>query len=286
MSRLSNSLELQHLNTIKNIEDIDKSFKYLTDLEYIYHQVLEHIKEINFYDPNQEQVELYITNIKLKENEVNEKNKELLENINKIYSQKNQTVPIDLSKEVTNLELYIEKVHTSIEEMEKEYKKARTIRYDYINNVDQIQNWIHTTELKIQDRTMDPIQFKEIIQKLSIQMSDILICYDLVKVNGKIIIDKCQNDDEKFLIEKTIDQLKEQLDQIQIWLDEKKQQIGDTLESWSRFMNLYQLVMSWVGKQKQFLIEPLQLVTLHQARQRSNDYSVSWINIVYGWVRI
>ena len=52
-------------------------------------------------------------------------------------------------------------------------------------------------------------------------------------------------------------------------------QIGETLDSWQKFMTLYKAVMSWVEEKQTFLTEPLQLSNLTQARQKLHDYSVS-----------
>lgn len=75
------------------------------------------------------------------------------------------------------------------------------------------------------------------------------------------------------MVQNTIDQLAQQLGQVRSWLDEKKQQVGDSLDAWTRFMNLYQIVMTWVAEKRAFIEEPLDLKTLHETRQKLNDYS-------------
>jgi nesprin-1 len=50
--------------------------------------------------------------------------------------------------------------------------------------------------------------------------------------------------------------------------------VGDSIDSWQRFLQLHSLVISWVDEKKCFLTEPLHLTSLVQARQKSQDYNV------------
>lgn len=162
-----------------------------------------------------------------------------------------------------------------MDEKDREFKRAKTVRTEYLNGVDDIQKWLQQAEIKIQDRTLEPLKLKEILYRVNQEIVGIYEKLDQVKSNGNIIIENSRSQQEKDLVQTTIDQLTQQLSQIRSWLDEKKQQVGDSLDAWTRFMNLYQIVMSWCGEKKQFLAEPLNLTTLQQCRQKLNDYSVA-----------
>ncbi len=56
--------------------------------------------------------------------------------------------------------------------------------------------------------------------------------------------------------------------------------VGDSIDSWQRFLQLHSLVITWVDEKKCFLTEPLHLTSLVQARQKSQDYNVR-INFYY-----
>lgn len=51
-------------------------------------------------------------------------------------------------------------------------------------------------------------------------------------------------------------------------------QVGDSLDSWERFMTLYNTVMNWVHEKKEFLKLPLHLANLEQAKAKLHDYNV------------
>lgn len=193
-------------------------------------------------------------------------------------------VPTDVSQELTNLELLTETLLNAMEEKNREFKKARTIRSDYITDVDEIQRWIKEAELKIQDRSIEPHILNEHLQEILSEIGNVGDrCKKLLK-NGKIIIENTRNNDEKEIVQTTMDNLTEQLQQLRSMLDEKKQQVGETLDAWQRFLALYQAVLTWVQEKKLFLEEPLQIGTLHEARQKLHDYSVRFILLNYSFL--
>lgn len=184
-------------------------------------------------------------------------------------------MPTDVSQQLSSLELLSETISNAMDEKNREFKRAKTIRSDYNSDVDIIQNWISIAETKIQDRSIEPQLLKEHLQEVQSEIGSQMDRLEKLTKNGKTIIDKTKDDEEKILVQKTIDTLTEQLQQVKIWLEEKKSQVGDSLDAWQRFLTLYQQVMSWVEEKRQFLVEPLHLSTLHEARQKLHDYSVS-----------
>jgi len=207
--------------------------------------------------------------------EVIKNSKKLIKDTQDNYIKQQNLVPSDIGQELNSLELLSERLHGAMEEKNKEFKRAKTVRTEYLTGVDAVQTWLHNAELRIQDRSMEPLQMKEILTKIHHEIGGIQERMDCVRMNGGIIIEKSRSDKEKELVQSTIDQLTQQLGQIRSWIDEKKQQVGDSLDAWTRFMNLYQIVMSWATEKRTFVAEPMKITTLYEARQKLNDYSVS-----------
>lgn len=196
---------------------------------------------------------------------------------NSEYTKQQDFVPSDIAQELTSLELLAERLQGAMDEKNREFKRAKTVRTDYLSGVDIIQTWLQNAELRIQDRSTEPLQLKETLNKIHQEIAGIQDRLEVVKQNGQVIVEKSRNDEEKCLIKTTIDQLTQQLDQLRTWLDDKKHQVGDSLDAWTRFMNLYQIVMSWAAEKKIFLAAPLNVVTLQEARQKMNEYSVRYL---------
>lgn len=162
-----------------------------------------------------------------------------------------------------------------MEEKTKEFKKARTVRSDYITEVKDVQNWIKDAELKIQDRSIEPHLLSEHLQKIQSEILNTADQVEKLTKNGRIIMDKTRDDEEKKLVQSSIDNLTDQLHKIRSLLDEKKQQVTGAQDAWKRFLNLYEAVMTWVKEKEQFLKEPVVVSSLSETKQKLHDYGVS-----------
>lgn len=200
--------------------------------------------------------------------------KQLISGIRNKYNEYQQLVPSDVSQELTNLELLTETISGAMDEKEREFKKARTVRTDYLSDVETVQLWIKDAELKVQDRSVEPQLLNEHLQQVQSEIGSITDRLEKLIKNGKTIVEKSKDAEEKEIIQSTINTLTEQLQQIRTWLEERKQQVSDTIDAWQRFLHLYQLVMNWVVEKNAFLQEPLYISTLQEARQKLHDYSV------------
>lgn len=190
------------------------------------------------------------------------------------YQASQQLVPSDITQHLTALELCAEATAQTMEEKQREQKRARTVRSDYLTDVDEVQAWIRQAELKVQDRSVEPAVLREHLRQIQNELGTISDKLERLTRNGQTIVKNTRDDAEKELINSTISNLTEQLAQVRSWLEEKKQIVGDTLDAWQRFLTLYEAVKAWTEEKRQFLVEPLKLSTLVQARQRLHEYSV------------
>lgn len=98
---------------------------------------------------------------------------------------------------------------------------------------------------------------------------------DRAKRNGLVIIERTTDDEEKEVINATLSALDTQISQLRAWLEQTRQSVGDSLDSWQRFMSLYSAIMQWVAEKRLFLSQPLQLTCLSDAKTKCNEYGVS-----------
>lgn len=190
------------------------------------------------------------------------------------YQASQQLVPSDIVQHLTALELCAEATAQAMEEKQREQKRARTTRSDYLADVDEVQAWIRQAELKVQDRSVEPTVLREHLRQIQNELGTISDKLERLTSNGQTIVKNTRDNAEKELINRTIDNLTDQLAQVKSWLEEKKQIVGDTLDAWQRFLTLYEAVKAWTEEKRQFLVEPLELSSLVQAKQRLHEYSV------------
>lgn len=190
------------------------------------------------------------------------------------YQASQQLVPSDIVQHLTALELCAEATAQAMEEKQREQKRARTTRSDYLADVDEVQAWIRQAELKVQDRSVEPAVLREHLRQIQNELGTISDKLERLTSNGQTIVKNTRDNAEKELINRTIDNLTDQLTQVKSWLEEKKQIVGDTLDAWQRFLTLYEAVRAWTEEKRQFLVEPLELSSLVQAKQRLHEYLV------------
>ncbi|XP_046474495.1 muscle-specific protein 300 kDa isoform X6 [Neodiprion pinetum] len=260
------SEDLETLETIEHeVQELKKR------LEEVHHQTT----SLYVFGANQDATETELGALRSYLEGLVETGKKLSGDTKARYQASQQLVPTDIGQQLTALELAAESAASAMEEKQREQKRARTTRSDYIADVDEVQTWIRAAELKVQDRSMEPLKLKEHLQQIQNEIGLITDKLERLTRNGQVIIDNTKDGNERELIKSTVNNLTEQLAQVRSWLEEKKQQVGDTLDAWQRFLTLHEAVMAWIKEKRVFLVEPLQLSTLIQARQRLHDYSTA-----------
>ncbi|PSN34719.1 hypothetical protein C0J52_20228, partial [Blattella germanica] len=208
--------------------------------------------------------EVLLQNIRCQLEESISEGKALSTKTKERYRTSQQLLPSDISEQVG-----------AMEEKDRELKRARTVRGDFKRDVDEVQNWLQKAELKVQDRSIEPVQLKEYLAQIQSEIGSISDKLDCLTKNGNVICGQINDAEEKELIQSTIANLTENMSQVKSWLEEKKLQAADILDAWQRFLNMYKATMTWVEEKQTFLTEPLQLSNLTQARQKLHDYSNS-----------
>lgn len=269
------SLREKHLKALEDFEEIEKVLRDITQNKSDLYKIKDDVNRFFVFDANISQTE---EDIKLLQTEVDNKirnTKDFSSQLKDQYNNSQQLVPSDVVHELNQLELLTEAIASAMEEKDREFKKAKTIRTDYINEIDEIQRWMKDAELKVRDRTTEPQVLNEHLQQVQSELAHMTDKLEKLTKNGKTIIVKTRDDEEKEIVQSTINNMTDQLLQVKSWLDERRQQVGETLDAWQRFLTLYQTVMTWVQEKKVILQEQLYLSTLQQSKQKLHEYSVS-----------
>lgn len=254
------------------MDTIERYFASISDLHDRINALLETIADIYVYDHDLPTIEALLTRIQIAVEQVVDESKRLVSGTQSAYQQEQQLVPSDIGQELTALELLTERLSGAMDDKQREFKRAKTVRSEYLSGVDRVQQFLQQAELRIQDRSVEPLQLKETLNKIQQDLAGVQEQMAGVKQNGQQIIERSRDDAEKDRVRATIDQLAQQLAQVMAWLDEKKHQVGDSLDAWTRFMNLYQIVMTWSQEKRTFIATPMKISTLMEARQHLQEY--------------
>lgn len=284
----------KHGKSERDLQQIEKALLDIGQKRLLLKEIHQEVQDFYVYSPNVEKTESDLKQLRLKvESEIIEA-RNLCVELRNTYNKAQQLVPSDIAQELNQLELLTESIVGAMEEKDREFKKAKTVRSDYLNDVEDLQTWIKDAEIKViflkippfmhstdhlfqvQDRSTEPHVLQETLQQVQSELASATDKLEKVTKNGKTLMENSRDSQDKQQIQVTINTLTEQLQQVKSWLDEKRQQVGETLDAWQRFLTLYKQLMEWVQEKKVFLQEPLFISTLPEAKQKLHDYSVSY----------
>lgn len=263
----------------KELKHFDELLETISNLHSQINILAEQITDLYVYGDDQRAIQTQIEQFEQSVNGICSDSQALTQQIQETYSKQQGFVPIDISQELKSLELAAENIKGIMADKDREFKRAKTVRSEYLNGVDYIHVWLQQAELRIQDRTLEPVRLKEIVTDVQKELATIYEKLDTVKQCAMIIVDNSHSDDERRLIQNTVDQLEKQIEQLRSELEEKKHQLHDSLDAYTKFMKLYEIVMKWAVEKRAFISNSLNVTTMAECRQKMNEYMVRLTNV-------
>ncbi|CAH1403533.1 unnamed protein product [Nezara viridula] len=230
----------------KTEKDIDNCLKEIDLLS-------NEIDKLYIFGSDQEEAERNCQTLVKKTEGLSSHIKNLIANTKDYYLKSQEILPSDLQKALTDLELNMERLVQSMDDKERQQKRARTVRSEYSNDLDILTNWIQKAEIKVRDKTSQPQVLKQSLQEIQSELPSMSERLDKLILNANTICENCQDADEVALIRGNINTLSEQLNTIKSWLDEKKQLnalLHETSEEWEQCEKKLREVRSWYEKTK------------------------------------
>lgn len=188
--------------------------------------------------------------------------------------------------QLSSIELEAENLAAAMEDRQQEAKRARTIRTEYSRDVEAVQTWFQSAEAKVQSKNVEPQVLQEFLQEIHCEVGTVSDQLERIRRNGAIIMERTNSSQEKELVSNTITSLTEQLNQVKNWLEEKKGQVGDSLESWQAFIQMYHALRNWIERQKNFLAEPLKFSTLNESKAKLHEYMVRELRNIFEYAMV
>ncbi|XP_078048160.1 muscle-specific protein 300 kDa isoform X4 [Augochlora pura] len=272
---LVDSLQKRSRKADEDLEAFESTEREIDQLRKRLNEARDRVSGLEVFGPDQDAVEESLDRLRSTVEELLDAANKFSGSTKARYQASQQLVPSDLAQHLTGLELCAEATAQAMEEKQREQKRARTVRSDYLTDLDEVQAWIRQAELKVQDRSIEPGPLKEQLKHVQDELATTADKLERLTRNGRTIAENTRDDTEKQLIESTVRNVTEQLGQVGDWLDERKQVVADAIDAWQRFLTLYETVRVWTEEKKRFLVEPLKLGTLVQARQRLHEYSTA-----------
>lgn len=136
------------------MEEIEAIFHKISSLQDKFNSLLEEIHAVHAFDENIVKTETKLEELEKQVQETVKASQSLITQTKESYLKKQNLIPSDIDQEFTALELLSERVQGNMESKQKEFKRAKTVRTDYLAGVDDIQRWLMQAEMEVQDRSL------------------------------------------------------------------------------------------------------------------------------------
>jgi nesprin-1 len=237
------------------------------ELQKVEHQLTEfdpYSKDIEQNQQTIDQINNKLTNYK---NEI--------QKLTKSLDEFEEFIAPEITTHLKELELKVEKLLDTMEEHNRAFKMAKTIRSDYLYNAEKVHCWINDTEEKLKCHYTEPLEYKVSIHNSCQERPSVTEWFETANKSGQSIIESTQDEREALNIRQNLEQTRERLNQAFALLDEQKIIIDNVVDAWSKFMELYQIIINWATEKKIFVGQELRINNQQEALVKLNEYSVS-----------
>lgn len=255
-------------------------------------KILEFIKDLSQnciqIDSELQKVEQHLGQFNLYAKDIDQNQHTVNEITNKLHNYRNEIkklstslkefeefVTPEVAQELKRLELKVEELLDKMEEYERAFKLAKTIRGDYLYNIERVHCWINDVEEKLKSHYNEPLEYKITIHNICQERPAVTECFEVARQRGQTIIESTQDENEAFTIRHTVDETRARLEHVFKLLEDQKTIIDNVVDAWTKFMELYQIIINWAIEKKIFVGQELKINNQQEAKVKLNEYSVS-----------
>lgn len=268
---LANILNGKYIQVKKLLELIKDLSTNCSQIESELKKIEEQLEEFDPYlkdiDRNQQTIDQITNKLSKYKKEI----QKLGENLDELE----QYIAPDVTKYLKDLNLKVETLLDKMDEQGRQFKMAKTIRSEYLLNTEKVNCWIRDTEDKLECHYTEPLEFKVSIHNSCRERPSVEEWMNTADKNGHSIIESTKDEREKQNIRQNLDETADRLRQVFALLDEQKLIIDNVVDAWTKFMELYQIIINWATEKKIFVGQELKINNQQEAQIKLNEYSVS-----------
>lgn len=268
---LSNTLNGKYTQVKKILELLKDLATNCGQLEGELQKIEQELSEFDPYSKNIDQNQQTLDQIHNKLTNY----KHEIHKLNKSVDEFDEFIAPEITKRLKDLELKLEKELDTMDEYNRAFKMAKTIRSDYLFNTEKVHCWINDTEEKLKGNFTEPLEYKVSIHNSCQERPAVTEWFDAASKNGQHIIQSTQDQHEALNIRQNLEDTRDRLSQVFHLLDEQKTIIDNVVDAWSKFMELYQIIINWATEKKIFVSQELRIDNQQEAQVKLTEYAVS-----------
>ena len=263
-----NGKYIQVKRILEIIKDLTaNSAQIESELQTIEQQLVEFDPYSKEIEQNQQTIDQISKKLNIYRNEI--------QNISKSFVEFEEFIAPEYINQLKELELRVEKLLDKMEEQNRNFYMAKAIRNEYLINTEKVHYWINNTEERLKNHYIEPLEFKKYIHNSFQERPTVAEWFDVAIRNGQSILQSTHDQREVSQIQNTLEHTREQLNHVFALLEDQKSIIDNVVDSWSKFMELYQIIINWASEKKIFVGQDVKLNNQYEAQLKLNEYSVS-----------
>jgi nesprin-1 len=256
---------------VKRVLDIIKDLSQnCTQIDKELQDIAQNLSNFNPYSKDIEQNTQNLDQIGSKLTNYNKEIKKIISSL----SEFEEFISPELRQYLRDLELKSEKLMDMMDEYNRAFNLAKNVRNEYLFNIEKVHCWLHETEEKLKSHYAEPLEYKVSIYNSIQEKPNVIEWFENTSKNGKIIERSTHDENEIFNVRQNLGNTRERLDHIFSLLDNQKVIIDNVVDAWTKFMELYQIIVNWASEKKIFINQEMRIKSQQEAHEKLNEYSV------------
>ncbi|XP_076321740.1 uncharacterized protein LOC143231084 [Tachypleus tridentatus] len=191
------------------------------------------------------------------------------------YLQRQHSMPDIINKALSSLEILIKAPSATTEDEGQEFKCARTAEQEYAHYVESITKWLRKAQDIILDNTAEPPSALENVKTLATEILDLEKDIEKLEQTGVKVITNSTLKETKLIVEETIKSLGEQLLEVQSWIEERLQEINDTMLLSNQFQTTYNCLDECLKKVENILLQEIPIHSLVETKKHLKNLKLA-----------
>ncbi|XP_043244080.1 nesprin-1-like [Amphibalanus amphitrite] len=183
--------------------------------------------------------------------------------------------PRDIAAKVSRVELLWDGCRQARADLDSETERAGRVLTEYRAGLGSVSEWLGDLDVRLRSGALDPEELRAATEELQAELAVTAVTMADVSRLAGVITERARCQRQRADVQQAVQRRHQELDAARQRLEKRHAQVMESLDSWSRFIELHASVRDWMKKQAPLAQQPRTLNTLPEARDALNEYKAA-----------
>ncbi|XP_043237695.1 nesprin-1-like isoform X2 [Amphibalanus amphitrite] len=183
--------------------------------------------------------------------------------------------PRDIAAKVSRVELLWDGCRQARADLDSETERAGRVLTEYRAGLGSVAEWLGDLDVRLRSGALDPEELRAATEELQAELAVTAVTMADVSRLAGVITERARCQRQRADVQQAVQRRHQELDAARQRLEKRHAQVMESLDSWSRFIELHASVRDWMKKQAPLAQQPRTLNTLPEARDALNEYKAA-----------